>query len=85
MHIIDEVLEPLTAKSGDSETISNPDALKFLQQAEQLNLDNFNVRTYRNQVTLAKKESVFKSPGTHTFLLPVDEGFKVGFYLIIIS
>ncbi|XP_070137654.1 fasciclin-1 isoform X2 [Drosophila bipectinata] len=77
MHIIDEVLEPLTAKSGDSDTISNPDALKFLQQAEQLNLDNFNVRTYRNQVTLAKKESVFKSPGTHTFLLPVDEGFKL--------
>ncbi|KPU79666.1 uncharacterized protein Dana_GF17065, isoform E [Drosophila ananassae] len=77
MHIIDEVLEPLTAKSGDSDPISNPDALKFLQQAEQLNLDNFNVRTYRNQVTLAKKESVFKSPGTHTFLLPVDEGFKL--------
>ncbi|KAH8306310.1 hypothetical protein KR018_007383 [Drosophila ironensis] len=77
MHIIDEVLEPLTAKSGDSDTIINPDALKFLQQAEQLNLDNFNVRTYRNQVTLAKKESVFKSPGQHTFLLPVDEGFKL--------
>lgn len=34
-------------------------------------------RVYRVQVTLKGKENLFQSPGGHTFLIPVDEGFKV--------
>ncbi|XP_050745269.1 fasciclin-1 isoform X4 [Drosophila biarmipes] len=77
MHIIDEVLEPLTVKAGHSDTPSNPNALKFLQKAEEFNVDNIGVRTYRTQVTMAKKESVYDAAGQHTFLVPVDEGFKL--------
>ncbi|KAH8247920.1 hypothetical protein KR038_011996 [Drosophila bunnanda] len=77
MHIIDEVLEPLTVKPGHSDVSNNPDALNFLKSAEEFNVDNIGVRTYRSQVTLGKKESVFEAAGQHTFLVPVDEGFKL--------
>ncbi|XP_041565165.1 fasciclin-1 isoform X3 [Drosophila elegans] len=77
MHIIDEVLEPLTVKAGHSETPNNPNAFKFLSNAEEYNVDKIGVRTYRNQVSLAKKESIFNAAGQHTFLVPVDEGFKL--------
>ncbi|KQS38912.1 fasciclin-1 isoform X6 [Drosophila erecta] len=77
MHIIDEVLEPLTVKAGHSDTPNNPNALKFLKNAEEFNVDNIGVRTYRSQVTMAKKESVYDAAGQHTFLVPVDEGFKL--------
>ncbi|XP_062126777.1 fasciclin-1 isoform X3 [Drosophila sulfurigaster albostrigata] len=75
MHIIDEVLEPLTAKSSSTE-MNNMDAMQFMRVADQLNLGNRTLRTYRTQVTMAKKESLFESPGFHTFLVPIDEGFK---------
>lgn len=84
MHIIDEVLEPLTVKPGHSDISNNPDAFTFLQSAEEFNVDNIGVRTYRSQVTLSKKESVFAAAGQHTFLVPVDEGFKVGLPLSLI-
>ncbi|XP_017039638.1 fasciclin-1 isoform X3 [Drosophila ficusphila] len=77
MHIIDEVLEPLTVKSGHTDTPNNPNALKFLKNAEEFNVDNIGVRTYRSQVTMAKKESIYDAAGQHTFLVPVDEGFKL--------
>ncbi|XP_043651936.1 fasciclin-1 isoform X10 [Drosophila teissieri] len=77
MHIIDEVLEPLTVKAGHSDTPNNPNALKFLKNAEEFNVDNIGVRTYRSQMTMAKKESVYDAAGQHTFLVPVDEGFKL--------
>ncbi|EDW44833.1 GM15175 [Drosophila sechellia] len=80
MHIIDEVLEPLTVKAGHSDTPNNPNALKFLKNAEEFNVDNIGVRTYRSQVTMAKKESVYDAAGQHTFLVPVDEGFKCRHY-----
>ncbi|XP_060650752.1 fasciclin-1 isoform X1 [Drosophila nasuta] len=75
MHIIDEVLEPLTAKSSSTD-LNNMDAMQFMRVADQLNLGNRTLRTYRTQVTMAKKESLFESPGFHTFLVPIDEGFK---------
>ncbi|KAH8310250.1 hypothetical protein KR044_000232 [Drosophila immigrans] len=75
MHIIDEVLEPLTAKSSSTE-MNNMDAMQFMRLADQLNLGNRTLRTYRTQVAMAKKESLFESPGFHTFLVPIDEGFK---------
>ncbi|XP_003736531.1 fasciclin-1 isoform X14 [Drosophila persimilis] len=77
MHIIDEVLQPLSVQKNAKDNINNPDAMQFLQMAEQLELNDFHLRTYRSQVTLAKKESVYQSPGAHTFLIPIDESFKL--------
>ncbi|XP_041447642.1 fasciclin-1 isoform X4 [Drosophila obscura] len=77
MHIIDEVLQPLAVQKNAQDNINNPDAMQFLQMAEQLELNDFHLRTYRSQVTLAKKESVYQSPGAHTFLIPIDESFKL--------
>lgn len=34
-------------------------------------------RKYRTQVNRMRKESLYQSPGAHTFFIPVDEGFKV--------
>jgi len=76
MHIIDEVLEPLTAKSPSTD-LNNMDAMNFMRHADQLNVGGNGLRTYRAQVTMMKKESLYESPGFHTFLVPVDEGFKV--------
>ncbi|XP_032595687.1 fasciclin-1 isoform X6 [Drosophila grimshawi] len=77
MHIIDEVLEPLTALPSAKAEINNLDALQFIQKADQLNLGDNKLRTYRSQMTLMKKETLYQAPGAHTFLLPVDEGFKL--------
>lgn len=76
MHIIDEVLVPLTPKPPNSE-IDNIDALEFMRSADKVDLGGHNLRTYRSQVSLEKKESLFQAPGGHTFLVPVDAGFKV--------
>ncbi|XP_068155176.1 fasciclin-1 isoform X4 [Drosophila tropicalis] len=77
MHIIDEVLDPLTTLSTAQDQITNPDALEFMQKADLLNIGKSRLRTYRNQVLMAKKESLFQSAGAHTFLIPIDDGFKV--------
>lgn len=77
MHIIDEVLEPLTALPTAKTEINNLDALQFIQKADQLSVGDNKLRTYRSQLALMKKESLYNAPGAHTFLLPVDEGFKV--------
>lgn len=76
MHIIDEVLEPLTALPTAKTEINNLDALQFIQKADQLTVGDNKLRTYRSQMALMKKESLYMAPGAHTFLLPVDEGFK---------
>lgn len=75
MHIIDEVLVPLTPKPNAE--IDNIDALEFMRNGDKIELGGHNLRTYRSQVSLAKKESLFQAPGGHTFLVPVDAGFKV--------
>ncbi|XP_017847725.1 fasciclin-1 isoform X4 [Drosophila busckii] len=78
MHVIDEVLEPLTASQSAKADVNNLDAMQFMQQADHLNVgENNRLRTYRSQVSLMKKESLYQAPGTHTFLVPVDEGFKL--------
>ncbi|KRG01981.1 fasciclin-1 isoform X14 [Drosophila mojavensis] len=77
MHIIDEVLEPLTALPTAKTEINNLDALQFIQKADQLSVGDNKLRTYRSQLALMKKESLYNAPGAHTFLLPVDEGFKI--------
>ncbi|XP_023170283.2 fasciclin-1 isoform X10 [Drosophila hydei] len=77
MHIIDEVLEPLTSLPTAKTEINNLDALQFIQKADQLTVGDNKLRTYRSQMALMKKESLYMAPGAHTFLLPVDEGFKI--------
>ncbi|XP_073819022.1 fasciclin 1 Fas1 domain-containing isoform X9 [Musca autumnalis] len=76
MHIIDEVLVPLTPLPNTKTEITNPDAFQFLQQSDLLDIGDNRLRVYRSQVTLKGKENLFQSPGGHTFLLPIDEGFK---------
>ncbi|XP_055381889.1 fasciclin-1-like [Condylostylus longicornis] len=76
MHVLEDVLEPLVTLQTAKTEVTNPDAFLFLQNADFMNIDNHRLRTYRSQVTLMKKENLFYSPGGHTFLMPVDDGFK---------
>ncbi|XP_017464853.1 PREDICTED: fasciclin-1 isoform X4 [Rhagoletis zephyria] len=76
MHIIDEVLVPLTPLPTAKIEFTNLDAFQFLQQADLLDIGDNRLRSYRSQVTLMRKENLYQSPGGHTFLIPIDEGFK---------
>lgn len=44
MHIIDEVLVPLTSLPNSKIEITNPDAFQFLQQADLLNIGENRLR-----------------------------------------
>nr|XP_014089739.1 fasciclin-1 isoform X13 [Bactrocera oleae]XP_036217262.1 fasciclin-1 isoform X13 [Bactrocera oleae] len=76
MHIIDEVLVPLTALPTAKMEFTNLDAYQFMKQADILDIGENRLRSYRSQVTLMRKDNLYQSPGGHTFLIPVDEGFK---------
>ncbi|XP_018306000.1 fasciclin-1 isoform X2 [Mycetomoellerius zeteki] len=75
LHIINEVLEPVRSNSMES-PVYNPNAFQFLNQSENLNLGDHRVRTFRQQIVIEKKESIYKAEGRFTFFIPVDEGFK---------
>ncbi|XP_020288792.1 fasciclin-1 [Pseudomyrmex gracilis] len=75
LHVIDEVLEPVRFTNPEW-AVYNPNAFEFLNQSENINLGDHRVRTFRQRVTLTKKEAVFKAEGHFTFFIPVDEGFK---------
>lgn len=75
LHIINEVLEPVRSNSVES-PVYNPNAFQFLNQSENLNLGDHRVRTFRQQIVIEKKESIYKAEGRFTFFIPVDEGFK---------
>jgi fasciclin 1 len=77
LHILDDVLSPLTVNPSSSVELDNPDAFQFLINSESLNIGHHRVRSYRQRVQLMKKEHVFQSVGGHTFFVPVEEGFKV--------
>lgn len=49
MHIIDEVLVPLTSLPTSKTEITNPDAFQFLQQADLLNIGDNRLRFVRIQ------------------------------------
>ncbi|XP_067618516.1 fasciclin-1 isoform X2 [Eurosta solidaginis] len=76
MHVIDEVLVPLTPLPTAKIEFTNLDAFQFLQQADLMDIGDNRLRSYRSQVTLMRKENLYQSAGGHTFLIPVDEGFK---------
>ncbi|XP_037891845.1 fasciclin-1 isoform X3 [Glossina fuscipes] len=76
MHVINDVLVPLTLLPTARTQVTNPNAWEFLQQSDLFDVQENRLRTYRSQVTLMRKESLYQSPGGHTFFIPVDEGFK---------
>lgn len=77
LHVIDDVLVPLTTGSGSASEIYNPDALNFLTNANSFDIGSHRVRSFYQRVVLSKKESLFSADGYHTFFIPVEEGFKV--------
>ncbi|XP_046393705.1 fasciclin-1 isoform X3 [Ischnura elegans] len=74
LHVLDEVLEPVTSSVPDS-PIYNPDAFLFLDKFENLELEH-RLRSFRQRVQQNNKADIFKAEGRHTFFIPVDEGFK---------
>lgn len=76
LHVIDEVLRPLTLLPGSSVDLVNPNAYLFLTHAESLDIGRNAIKNFRKQVVFNKKEPVFQSNGAHTYFVPVDEGFK---------
>ncbi|KAJ6637756.1 Fasciclin-1 [Pseudolycoriella hygida] len=76
LHVIDDVLTPLTITQSSSLDVFNPDAFQFLTHADSLDIGGHRIRSYRQKVISNKKESVYQANGWHTFFIPVEEGFK---------
>ncbi|XP_037026779.1 fasciclin-1 isoform X3 [Bradysia coprophila] len=76
LHVIDEVLTPLTITQSSSLDVFNPDAFQFLTHADSLDIGGHRIRSYRQKVISNKKEPVFQANGWHTFFIPVEDGFK---------
>ncbi|XP_055716289.1 fasciclin-1-like [Phlebotomus papatasi] len=76
LHVIDDVLTPLTTIPSSTVDVHNPDAFQFLTFSESLDIGHHRVRSYRQKVIMHKKEYLYQTPGAHTFLIPVEEGFK---------
>ncbi|XP_055681274.1 fasciclin-1 isoform X2 [Lutzomyia longipalpis] len=76
LHVIDDVLQPLTVLPSSSIELFSPDAFQFLTYSESLDVNSHRMRSYREKVIMNKKENVFQAVGSHTFFIPVDEGFK---------
>lgn len=74
--MIDDVLTPLTTIPSSTVDVHNPDAFQFLTFSESLDIGHHRVRSYRQKVIMHKKEYLYQTPGAHTFLIPVEEGFK---------
>lgn len=54
MHIIDEVLLPLTPLPTSKTEITNPDAFQFLQQADLLNIGENRLRFVKSIILINK-------------------------------
>uniref|UniRef100_U5EXZ7 Putative fasciclin 1 n=1 Tax=Corethrella appendiculata TaxID=1370023 RepID=U5EXZ7_9DIPT len=76
LHIIDDVLTPLTVNPSSSVEVYNPDAFQFITHAESLDINQHRVRSFRQKIITNKKEYVYQAVGGHTFFIPVEEGFK---------
>uniref|UniRef100_A0A8D8ASC2 Fasciclin-1 n=1 Tax=Culex pipiens TaxID=7175 RepID=A0A8D8ASC2_CULPI len=76
LHIIDDVLTPLTVNPSTSFELYNPDAFQFIQHAENLDINQHRIRSFRQKIVMTRKEDIYKAVGGHTFLIPVEEGFK---------
>lgn len=78
LHVVDEVLAPVTATTTAPShlQLNNPDAFLFLNQSENIDIGKHRVRSFRQRVFINKKDGVFRTEGKFTFFVPVDEGFK---------
>ncbi|XP_063703463.1 fasciclin-1 isoform X2 [Culicoides brevitarsis] len=76
LHVIDDVLEPLTMKPTAPVEIYNPDAWQFLTHSESLEIGTHRVRSFRQRIIMNKKDKLYSEAGGHTFFVPVEEGFK---------
>uniref|UniRef100_A0A182M9V3 FAS1 domain-containing protein n=1 Tax=Anopheles culicifacies TaxID=139723 RepID=A0A182M9V3_9DIPT len=76
LHIIDDVLTPLTTVFNKTLDTPNPDAWGFLQSVEAINIEPHRVRSFRKKILNLKRDQVFKKPGISTFFIPVETGFK---------
>lgn len=77
LHVIENILIPLSTGSLSAVEIYNPDALAFLTNANSFDIGSHRVRSFYQRVVVNKKESLFQAEGFHTFFIPVEEGFKV--------
>ncbi|XP_055593864.1 fasciclin-1 isoform X2 [Uranotaenia lowii] len=76
LHIIDDVLTPLTVNPSTSFELYNLDAFQFIQNAENLDINQHRIRSFRQKINVFRKDDIYKAVGGHTFLIPVEEGFK---------
>lgn len=77
LHVIDEVLQPLTKQPrATAENVNGFNAFQLMTHHESLELGGNTIRTFGDKVIDIKKEGVFKSNGFHTYFIPVDAGFK---------
>ncbi|XP_053664791.1 fasciclin-1 [Anopheles marshallii] len=77
LHIIDDVLTPITTVFNKTLDTPNPDAWGFLQSVEAINIEPHRVRSFRKKILNLKRDQAFKKPGISTFFIPVETGFKV--------
>ncbi|XP_076252925.1 fasciclin 1 Fas1 domain-containing isoform X2 [Rhynchophorus ferrugineus] len=75
MHKIDEVLIPTRSSLAAANSIYNPNAWEFLENYESLIQGSHRVRNFRQRVQQTNKQDIFKTEGSYTFFVPVDEGF----------
>uniref|UniRef100_A0A182MZW6 FAS1 domain-containing protein n=1 Tax=Anopheles dirus TaxID=7168 RepID=A0A182MZW6_9DIPT len=76
LHIIDDVLTPITTVFNKTLDTPNPDAWGFLQSVEAINIEPHRVRSFRKKILNLKRDQVFKKSGISTFFVPVETGFK---------
>lgn len=77
LHVIENVLIPLSTGNRSAVEIYNPDAWAFLTNANSFDIGSHRIRSFYQRVVVNKKDSLFQAEGFHTFFIPVEEGFKV--------
>lgn len=76
LHVIDDILTPLTVNPSSTVDLNNPDAFQFLAFSDSLDIGGYRLRSYRSRVIQNTKESVYQAQGGFTYFVPVEEGFK---------
>lgn len=77
LHVIEEVLQPLTVLPRSSlENSYSLTAFQMITHSESLDLGSHQIKQFGKIVMASNKGNVFRSNGFHTYFMPVDEGFK---------
>lgn len=78
LHMIDEVLYPLTILPKSSlENVNGFTAFQLLTHSESLDIGPFKIKQFANRILGTPKEKIYSSHnGFHTYFIPVDAGFK---------